>query len=234
MAVQIKNISKSFGEAEIFRNFSLDLPDSGCVCLFGPSGSGKTTLLNLILDLVPPDAGQIVLPPGEISVVFQEDRLFPWASARENVRIVLEKEMDFQKADARALSALKDMFLEDCASMRPSELSGGMRRRVSLARALAYGGSVLLLDEPFSGMDAQIKDALFPMLARIKKEKLVVLITHYPEEAVRLADTIHVLSGSPVRVTQTIRVTDALRENAAESLRLARALTALLPSDSQP
>ena len=85
---------------------------------------------------------------------------------------------------------------------RPAELSGGMRRRASLARALAFGGSVLLLDEPFSGQDAQIKETLFPMFAKIKKDKLLVLVTHYPEEAVRLADTIHILSGPPACITK--------------------------------
>lgn len=233
MAVKIKNISKTFKEYEIFHHFSLRLPDCGCVCFFGPSGSGKTTLLNLIAGLISPDAGQIDLPPGDVSVVFQEDRLLPWASAQENVKLVLEKDLPPKEARAQALRALKAVFLEESAKKRPSGLSGGMRRRVALARALAYGGCVLLLDEPFSGMDAQIKNALFPVLSELKKEKLVVLVTHYPEEAVRLADVIHVLAGPPVRIAESILVPDGLREDTEKSLSLSRALTARLPADSQ-
>ncbi len=233
MAVILKNVSKSFGDGKILNDFSLHLPEAGCVCFFGPSGSGKTTLLNLIAGIVSPDAGQITLPPGSVSVLFQEDRLLPWASALENVKIVLEKDFPPKEARARSLRALGDVFLEEAAKKHPSELSGGMRRRVALARALAYGGSVLLLDEPFTGMDAKIKNELFPLLSELKKEKLVVLVTHYPEEAVRLADTIHILAGPPVGVQKTLNVPDELRADADKSLRLSRALTACLPADSQ-
>lgn len=119
MAVQLENISKSFGQDEIFNDFSLRLPDSGCVCLFGPSGSGKTTLLNLIAGLVSPDTGQIVLPPGGISVVFQEDRLLPWVSALENVALVLEKNKTVKEARAQAMRALKEVYMEESADKRP-------------------------------------------------------------------------------------------------------------------
>lgn len=233
MEAFIKNVSKSFGDAGILNDFSLQLPAAGCVCFFGPSGSGKTTLLNLVAGIISPDAGQATLPPGDVSVVFQEDRLLPWASALENVALVLEKYLSPKEARARATRALGDVFMEESAKKRPPELSGGMRRRVALARALAYGGSVLLLDEPFTGMDAQIKNKLFPLLSELKKEKLVILVTHYPEEAVRLADVIHILSGPPVRIEKTVSVPNELREDGEKALRLSRALTARLPAGSQ-
>ncbi len=234
MAITINKISKSFGENNIFRDFSLHLPDTGCVCLFGPSGSGKTTLLNLIANLDCPDAGELSLPEGDISIVFQEDRLLPWVSAQENIKLVLENKYASSK---EALRVSKDwlsmVFLEESASKKPAELSGGMRRRVALARALAFDGSALLLDEPFTGMDAQIKNAIFPLMAAIKKEKLIVFITHYPEEAVRLSDVIHVLAGSPVRIAETIHISDAEREDPQKTLRLVKRLTAHFPASAQ-
>ncbi len=233
MAVTIKDLSKSFGPNVVFKDFSLRMPDQGCICLFGPSGSGKTTLLNLIAGSVLPDTGSVSLPSGNVSVVFQEDRLLPWADALHNVQLVLEKSLPSKKAQEKALYFLKEVFLEDTADKYPAELSGGMRRRVALARALAFGGSVLLLDEPFSGLDAQIKEALFLKFSQIKKEKLIVLVTHYPEEAVRLADTIHILGGPPVCIEKTIPVSKALRESENASRALARELTLQLPPDTQ-
>jgi NitT/TauT family transport system ATP-binding protein len=233
MAIEIDKISKSFGETDVFRDFSLYLPDTGCVCLFGPSGSGKTTLLNLIANLEHPDTGKISRPASDISVVFQEDRLLPWVSAQENIKLVLENKYASSKEALKiAGDWLATVFLEESAAKKPAELSGGMRRRIALARALAFGGSSLLLDEPFTGMDTQIKNALFPLMSEIKKEKLIVLITHYPEEAVRLSDVVHVLSGSPVRIAETIRIRDEDRDDPQKTLRLAKRLTAHFPADA--
>ena len=132
----------------------------------------KTTILNLIAGIVPPDTGVITLPDGDVSVVFQEDRLLPWADTLHNVQLVLERSLPPKEAQAKALRHLKEVYLDDFAQKRPAELSRrDCAARASLARALAFGGSVLLLDEPFSGQDAQIKETLFPMFAKIKKDK---------------------------------------------------------------
>lgn len=231
MAVIISNLSKSLGAQELFRDFSLAMPDTGCVCFFGPSGSGKTTLLNLLAGIIPPDAGSIeLIPGGNISYAFQEDRLLPWISAAENVKLVIQ---DKKNAHETALHWLKEVSMEDAADKTPGELSGGMRQRVSLARAFAYGGSILLLDEPFQGIDAQIKSGLISLLSKMKTEKLLILITHYPEEAVRLADVIHVLAFPPVRIIDTLQITDEIRRSDQLNSQAVKKLTAHYPSADQ-
>lgn len=231
MPVIIRNLSKSLGSQEIFRNFTLEMPDTGCVCFFGPSGSGKTTLLNLLAGMIAPDSGSIEFMPGsKLSYVFQEDRLLPWINAADNVKLVIQ---DKKKPQESALHWLKQVSLEDVADKYPGELSGGMRQRVSLARAFAYGGNILLLDEPFQGIDAQIKSALISLLNKMKTEKLIVLITHYPEEAVRLADVILPIAFPPVRIIDTLQITDDIRFDENKSSQTIKKLTAYYPSAGQ-
>lgn len=214
MAIKIKGISKSFGEDKIFDDFSLSLPDSGCICFFGPSGSGKTTFFNMLSGLLLPDKGSIDYPDNsKISFVFQEDRLLPWISASENIEQVLIQS-DVNNAKATAEEWLDKLGLINAKDKLPSELSGGMRRRVALARALAYGGNVLLLDEPFSGIDAQTKDLAMKIIESQKKARLIVLITHYPQEAINMSDKIFVLHGPPVKIAKIIDVDDARRFDA--------------------
>ena len=203
MSILIDSVTKSFGDETVFADFSAELPDRGCVCYFGPSGSGKTTLFNVLAGLVAPDSGTVTFPAGaKVSFAFQEDRLLPWVSAAENVEQVLSGE----DAHGQALEWLERVGMEEAADKLPGELSGGMRQRVALARALAYGGNVLLLDEPFRGIDAQLKETVFSLLEAEKKDRLLVLVTHYPEEALRLADTVRVIAGPPVRVTDTVEI----------------------------
>ena len=210
MSILIDSITKSFGEETVFEDFSAQLPDRGCVCFFGPSGSGKTTLFNILAGIVAPDSGTVAFTAGtKVSFAFQEDRLLPWVSAAENVEQVLFCE----GARSQALHWLGRVGMAEAADKLPGELSGGMRQRVALARALAYGGDVLLLDEPFRGIDARMKEKVFDLLEGEKKDRLIVLVTHYPEEALRLADTIRVISGPPVRITDTINIPDHKRRD---------------------
>jgi ABC-type nitrate/sulfonate/bicarbonate transport system ATPase subunit len=232
LAVYIRNLTKSLGGREVFRDFSLEMPDTGCVCFFGPSGSGKTTLLNLLAGIVLPDAGSIEFTPGSrLSYVFQEDRLLPWISAAENVKLVVQDKKDVKTAAERWL---KEVSLEESADKIPGELSGGMRQRVALARAFAYGGNILLLDEPFQGIDAQIKSGLISLLSKMKTEKLLVLITHYPEEAARLSDMIHAIAFPPVRIMDTLRITDEIRGSDELMSQTIRKLASYYPSAGQP
>ena len=183
MSIQMINVSVCYGEKEVLSGISLILPENGTIALFGPSGSGKTTLLRVLAGLECPTAGRVEGLSGKrVTMVFQEDRLLPWYTAYENVLLALPNAMPDRERAAR--DWLSRMELADAADQLPAELSGGMRRRVALARALAYGGDILLLDEPFNGLD----DALRSRVAAHMKNAvpLMVLVTHDEQEAALL------------------------------------------------
>lgn len=144
--IKFENVCFSFGDKPVFENLTLTLPDR-CV-LIAPSGRGKTTLLRLAAGLLKPDSGKISGVPEKISFLFQDDRLLPWFSARKNIEAVLPRGHEDEVA-----GYLRAVELSEFAEKLPDELSGGQRRRVSLARALACGGDLLILDEPFKGLD---------------------------------------------------------------------------------
>ncbi|MCE5188890.1 MAG: ATP-binding cassette domain-containing protein [Eubacteriales bacterium] len=172
--LQIRRLYKAYGGHVVFHDFSADIPLEGITVLRGASGAGKTTLFRLLLGLEQPDSGEISGMSGrKPAVVFQEDRLLPWRNALKNVSIVSS-----EKAAERALERLG---LGDSLHLLPRELSGGMRRRVALARALAYGGDILFLDEPFTGLDEENKRAAAREILDSKLPALV--ITHEEDEA---------------------------------------------------
>ncbi|MBR5381966.1 MAG: ABC transporter ATP-binding protein [Oscillospiraceae bacterium] len=151
--IRFRNVYFSFGETPVFEDLTLDIPKK-CV-LKAPSGRGKTTLLRLAAGLLRPDAGSVSGAPEKIAFLFQDDRLLPWLTAEENVAAVLPGE---RKDEAAAW--LGYVELASLKNARPDELSGGQRRRVALARALAFGGDLLLLDEPFKGLDPALTDRM--------------------------------------------------------------------------
>ena len=171
--IKLKNISVSFEERVVLENFSFTFPEKGLVLITGASGSGKTTLLNAILGLLKLDSGSIDLNKAKLSVVFQEDRLVPSLTALENVELVSDK--------SEAEKRLSQMKLTDSLNLYPAELSGGMKRRVALARALAFGGDVLLLDEAFSGIDDTLAGQIIKEICKEYKDKLIIAVTHRPE-----------------------------------------------------
>lgn len=195
MSIEIKHIHKEFNGQKIIDDFSLSLPEKGTVCFFGPSGCGKTTLLNCIAGLLPLDGGSISgLEHKKISYIFQEDRLLPWVTANENVAVVTN-------ADKQSASEwIRLVGLENAENKHPNELSGGMRQRVSIARALAYGGDILLMDEPFHALDSKSRDQVITLIKEKTQDKLKILVTHSMEEAQLLADTIYFLKGIPLRI----------------------------------
>ena len=169
--IKIENLSKSFGEKKVLNDFSCEIPETGLTVISGASGIGKTTLIRLIAGLETADSGSITGTDGKrISVVFQEDRLFPHLTALENAAIV----SDVQTAE-RILTAFR---LGGDLDKKPSELSGGMCRRVSIARALAYGGDLLILDEPFKGLDEKLRADVFEAVLEFSKKSAVILISH--------------------------------------------------------
>lgn len=180
MSVSFEKVSFFYGEALVLRNFSLSLPKKGVVCFFGESGCGKTTLLRLLSGLETPQSGVISGREGLcFSTVFQEDRLLPWLTVRENLVVSLKKGEETEK---NVSQALRLVGLEQAAERYPGELSGGMKRRAAIARALAFGGDVLLLDEPFTGIDEARWRELAKAISERYKEKLIVLITHVRAE----------------------------------------------------
>lgn len=181
--IELAHVHCIYGEKTPIKDLTLILPDVGVVGVFGASGAGKTTLLRLLAGLLQPTSGTIQGLAGKrISMVFQEDRLLPWLTAAENVALV----RDGSEADARALLAALALSAE--ADQLPRALSGGMQRRVALARALNFGGDVLLLDEPFKGLDA----ALCAEAAAVVRGRfpLTVIATHDRGEAAALGMTL--------------------------------------------
>jgi len=185
MPIDLKNVSFSYGEKQILKDFNLSVKSGECVCLFGASGCGKTTTIRLIAGLEAPMSGVIDTHEGKISVVFQEDRLLTWSTALENISLPLS---DKDKSSAKKM--LKKVGLSDSADLLPEEMSGGMSRRVAIARALAFGGDILLLDEPFNGIDAANKRSLAKLILELFGDKTIVLITHNAEDAQFLGATI--------------------------------------------
>lgn len=181
--ITLDRVSFSYGDAPVLSDVSLTLPQNGAVCLFGPSGCGKTTLLRLIAGLESPTAGTVHCDARRIATVFQDDRLAPWLTVRENLLLVTD---DVNAVDA----ALAAVSLQDAAEQRPDELSGGMQRRVAIARALAFGGDLLILDEPFNGLDEALKVSIAAKLRERFAGCPIVLVTHSLEEAALFDATI--------------------------------------------
>ena len=204
--LRIEDCSVSFGSVEVFHNLSLEIHRGEFVAVVGPSGCGKTTLLNLFSGFLKPTSG-IVVCSGRVRTVYQHDSLFPWQTAAQNIAMGLR-----ENGDAEGSMQLEEMLrlinLEEFAAHYPHQLSGGMRQRVELARALAGATDILLLDEPFSSLDYLTRLRLRRELARMLEElpRTVVLVTHDIEEAAQLADRIVVLSDRPARICRELSV----------------------------
>lgn len=187
------SISKTFGELQVFRDLSFEIAAGSFVSILGPSGSGKTTLLRVLADLEAPTAGSVERSTATISYVFQEAHLLPWRNALANVELPLEfLKVSPSERRRAAEAALAMVGLSSAARRRPHELSGGMKMRVSLARALATQPDLLFLDEPFAALDEiqrmQLEEELHALWARLRMT--VVLVTHSVSEAVFLSQRI--------------------------------------------
>jgi len=205
--LRIENGSVSFGAVEVFRDLSLEIARGEFVAVVGPSGCGKTTLLNLFSGFLKPSSG-IVACSGRLRTVYQHDSLFPWQTAAQNIALGLRDLSSEAERDRQLKEMLRLINLEEFAAHYPHQLSGGMRQRVELARALAGATDILLLDEPFSSLDYLTRLRLRRELARMLEElpRTVVLVTHDIEEAAQLADRILVLSDRPARICRELRV----------------------------
>jgi NitT/TauT family transport system ATP-binding protein len=216
-AVSVRNISKTYQDVEALKNLSLEFPRGELTSLLGPSGCGKTTLLKIIAGLIQPTSGQVdvngkaVTGPGpDRAFVFQDFALLPWANVLRNVAFGLElRRVPKSEREAIAEKYIREVGLAGFEKKYPHQLSGGMRQRVGLARALSVDAQVLLLDEPFSAVDEQTRRKFQEdLLSLIQNEKKTfIFVTHSIEEAVYVSDQIAILLPRPSRVSEIIRPT---------------------------
>lgn len=215
MLVSFQKVSLRLGEKEVLRDFSLDLQSKGIYGVIGPSGCGKTTLLNLIQGFLQPDGGEIALFSDRISAVFQENRLLPWYTVYQNIALAARRPVGREEVEA----LLRRLCMPGELNSLPGSLSGGMARRVALARALLSESDILLLDEPFKGVDMACKRQCEKTLQALSGGRLTLLVTHDPGEAAALCDTAILVGGSPLRLRRTLRIDPQSRGRSAEELR---------------
>ncbi|HEX2574582.1 MAG TPA: ABC transporter ATP-binding protein [Polyangia bacterium] len=205
--LRLTGVRHAFGATEVLHDISLTVAPGSFVALVGPSGCGKTTLLHLLSGHDPPTAGTVE-HRGTSRMVYQHDGLFPWLTVEENIAFGLRQIPDPSTRAARLVEMLRLIRLAGFERHYPHQLSGGMRQRVELARALAGETELLLMDEPFSSLDDLTRRHLRRELALMLRERpcTVVLVTHDIEEAVELADRVIVLSERPARVQYELAV----------------------------
>ena len=185
MDIQLKNINKAFGENVVFKDFSCTFKAGEITCIEGASGKGKTTLLNILAGLLLPDSGEIIGVPSKIAFVFQEDRLCEDFSAMSNIKLTCGNSISKEKI----ASHLRDLGL-DADSKPVKEYSGGMKRRVAIARAICYDADLIILDEPFKGLDEKLKRNVMDYVVKYTEGKTVICVSHDKAEAEYLGGNI--------------------------------------------
>jgi NitT/TauT family transport system ATP-binding protein len=219
MTLSAEHLTRSFGDFPAIRDLHVEFCAGEFTCVVGPSGCGKTTLLRCLSGLLPPSTGRVLLhgapivrPPPQMALVFQDysRSLFPWMTVRDNVAFPLRKRPGVKAAEVapRVAEALESVGLAAAMDKYPWQLSGGMQQRTAIARALAYGPEILLMDEPFASVDAQTRSDLEDLILRIKSRygMTIVFVTHDIDESVYLGDRIVVLGPSPTYVKEELAV----------------------------
>ena len=184
--IAIDRLNVAYGDASVLKDCALRVTAGRRIALMGPSGCGKTTLINAIAGLAASDSGSIQVN-GRVSYVFQEPALFPWLTAEENVNVVLSDKPDTLP---QARRWLEEAGLADSLNKYPHQLSGGQKQRVAICRALAFGGDILLLDEPLKGLDPDTREQVANLILHTWKGKTLLLVTHDQWEAQTLCDTV--------------------------------------------
>lgn len=203
MNIAIRNLTKKFGDLIIFDAFNVTFEGEKIHCLFGPSGCGKTTLLNILAELESKSEGIIEgVNLEKCAYVFQEERLLPWRTVYENIAFVLKGKMTDVQMNVKVEEVLKLVQLESFKDHYPEALSGGMRQRVSLARAFAVGADLLLFDEPFKGLHMELKTVLMDYVIDywLQYKPQLIFTTHDLDEAMHLASDIYYLDGPPLSI----------------------------------
>lgn len=213
----LHDIRLDYGPLNVLDCFSLNSEKQQFICLFGPSGVGKTSILNILAHLVKPQSGHVVCNSKRLAYVFQDPRLVPWLNVEQNLQLGLYASGQSARQRRQAATRLLPVLgLDGFAKYYPGQLSGGMKQRVSLGRAFAIKPDLLLLDEPFSSLDAAIKHEMQDLLASLRQLHActTVMVTHDEKEAIKLSDRVVVLNGRPCQTVMDIhpgwqKVTDS-------------------------
>lgn len=205
--IRLHDVSMAFGEVEVFSRLNLEIERGEFLAVVGPSGCGKTTLLNLLSAFMPPTSGTLECT-GRMRMVYQHDGLFPWLTVAENISLGLRDLTDNNEKQRQLDAMLELIKLPGFAAHYPHQLSGGMKQRVELARALAGESDILLMDEPFSALDYLTRLRMRGELVRMLDERprTVILVTHDIEEAAQLADRVVVLSDRPATIRRVLEM----------------------------
>ena len=208
--MQLSRVSRRFGAVEVLQEISVSIARGEFVAVVGPSGCGKTTLLNLLSGYEQPTSG-LVERRGQVRMVYQVDGLFPWMTVAENISLGVRDLPCAQERGTQVRDMIRLIELEGFEGHYPHQLSGGMRQRVELARALAGSSDILLMDEPFSSLDYLTRLRMRQELAHLldKRPRTVVLVTHDIEEAAQLADRVIVLTGRPAQIRRELSIQTA-------------------------
>jgi len=220
MSLEIKALYKKYDTISLFSDFNISFQEGTITCILGPSGCGKTTLLNIIGDIIKPDSGQLTgFREKTASYIFQDPRLLPWKTVEENIGFVLSKDMPAEERKKITGQLIKLMELENFALYYPSKLSGGMRQRVSIARAFAYPSDIILMDEPLKGLDIKLKLNLIRIFSQmwLTDKRTVIFVTHDVDEALLLGNDIIVLSRPPVKIITKKQLDLPLEERRLDS-----------------
>ena len=203
MALLIDNLNKKYNDILLYRDFSISFTEGIITCILGPSGCGKTTLLNIIGRITLPDSGNMSGFEGKLmSYIFQDPRLLLWKTVRGNIEFVMDRGMTANERKKESDRLIRLVELDTFADYYPSKLSGGMRQRVSIARAFASHSDIILMDEPLKGLDFALKQNMIRSFSRIWKtdRRTVIFVTHDVDEAIMLGAEIMVMSRPPVNI----------------------------------
>jgi len=205
--IKLIDVSKKFDDLTLLKDFNVSFEKNKITCLFGPSGVGKTTIANIVAGIIPVDKGRVEgIDNSLFSYVFQEPRLLKWYNVYENIDFVLK---DVYKPDNRVEiinNYLKMVELSEYKNYKIDALSGGMAQRVSLARAFAYPSHILIMDEPFKGLDNKLKNEMSSLFLKMwsLSQRTVLFITHDVEEAIDLSHIIYTLKNRPVNIVNRL------------------------------